>query len=150
MSAAVKQSIGPRRHSDSNSRPHGAAETQAGILSIGHDPELLASRAGVLRIVGRPVRSASPEQVQQLRMDAPLDLVVFGHTLSDEEAVELAGYFRRRTPHTKLLMTCFDPRPRSVEALFDSCIRSTDGPATLVGAVRALLGVDAAGRATPA
>ncbi len=138
MSQAVKHPAGLKRSGMSPASLRGSEQSR--ILSIGRDPELLASRAEVLRISGCLVQSTAPEQVRLLPADSRFSVVVFGHTLSDAETMELAGYFRRSTPRTKLLITCFDPRSHAIEALFNSCVRSTDGPATLVGAVRALLG----------
>ncbi len=109
------------------------------ILSIGRDPQLLASRAAVLRVSGRPVHSATPEQVHLLDGCARVSLVVLGHTLADSEVTHLAGYFRRTTPGVKLMLTCFDPRPFAICALFDGCVSSVDGPAALVHLVRRLL-----------
>ena len=144
MSTAADQSNGQPQRSVLSAPPSRLTAEPGGVLSLGRDTRLLASRAGVLRVAGRPVRSATPEQVPLLAANTHFDLVVFGHTLSDEETATLAGCFRRAAPQTKLLMTYFDPRPDAVEALFDGCVRSTDGPAALVQAVRMLLRTEGA------
>ena len=109
------------------------------ILSIGRDLLLLSSRAAVLRTSGRPVHSATPEQVHLLHAGMDINLVVLGHTLADAEVIDLADYFRCTTPSAKLMLTCFYPRPRAVHALVDGSVSSTDGPAVLVQTVCRLL-----------
>ena len=119
---------------------HAAVATAcAPILYIGHDDALLRSRAGVLRLTGFPVRSASPEEAILLASRERFSLVVFGHTLSNDETVELAAHFRRTSPQSRLLITCFDPRPDQIEQLFDARVKSTKGPAALAEAAAALL-----------
>ena len=109
------------------------------ILSIGRDPRLLASRAAVLRVSGRTVHSAAPEQLHLLENGVHISLVVLGHSLADSEVTELARYFRRAAPGAKLMLTCFDPRPSAVCSLVDGCVSSVDGPAVLMHTVRRLL-----------
>ena len=140
MSTAVRAATAPSiRQDQAGTPPSRLAMEHRAILSIGRDPQLLATRAAVLRVSGRPVHSAAPEQVHLLDGSARVSLVVFGHTLSDSEVSYLAGYFRRTTPGAKLMLTCFAPRPLAVYALFDGCISSIDGPAALVQVVRRLL-----------
>ena len=109
------------------------------ILSIGRDEDLLESRAGVLRLTGREVRSATPSQAKTVAAGETFSLVVFGHTLSDKELEDLVSYFRQASPQTRLLVTCVDTRPECMERLFDAAVQTAEGPAVLVQAAAALL-----------
>ncbi len=109
------------------------------ILAIGRDIQLLATRADVLRTLGRSVRSATPDQARLVSANTRVDLVVLGHSLADEEVARLARDFRRAAPHPRLLLLCLQPRHPAIEDLVDACMQSTDGPANLIEAAKTLL-----------
>jgi hypothetical protein len=132
----------PLRHSLDGTKSERA---KMRILSVGKDEPLLASRAGVLGITGCTVLSARPEQAGKLIASEVFHLVVFGHTLSDRELAELAVFTRQLHPQTRLLATCFEQRPSSIEQLFDATVECHAGPAALVNAANELLGKKAPG-----
>ncbi len=115
---------------------------EASILSLGNDYKLLETRAAVLQMTGCDVVSALPRQASRLLSDKRFSLAIFGHTLLDTEAAELALLARRSNPNTKLLLCCFDPRPPAFQQLFDAMVESWTGPAALLRAAGQLLAKD--------
>ncbi len=109
------------------------------ILSVGHDLNLLQSRAGILRMTRCEVVSAVPAQAGALLREKQYQLAVFGHTICDGEIAELALLIKQRTPETKLLLVCFDPRPAAIQRLFDAVVDSCTGPISLLSAAAGLL-----------
>ncbi len=110
------------------------------ILSVEWQDDLLIRRALFLQPIGCIVRSAGPPEVSDLVRATFYRVVVFGHTVSDADAAELAVRTKVSSPGTRLvLVTGSQPRPRIVESLFDAIVPEAGGPAALAISVRQLL-----------
>ena len=75
----------------------------AQIVLIGHDTDLLATRAAVLRKTGSSVTHFNARETDALFADHSFDIVVLCHTLNDLEVVELIGKVHRIWPRAKIL-----------------------------------------------
>ncbi len=124
---------------ESAAPPRPLVRDGACILAIGNDAALLATRACVLQKTGYPVRMTTPAEAGALSTKDTFRLVVFGHTLSDQEVTDLLGQFRKASPRSKLLLTCYEPRSTALEGAFDASIQSREGPAALVQKANDLL-----------
>src|SRR5947209_19389345 len=93
------------------------------VLSVEWQSDLLETRAAFLQAIGCVVRSAAPCEVSNLVRGASYRVAIFGHTLSNAQAAELAVRTKAVSPATKLvLVTGSQPPPRIVELLFDAIV----------------------------
>jgi len=93
----------------------------AQIVLIGHDVDLLATRAALLRKTGSSVTYSSAYAADTLFKDHSFDIVVLCHTLNEVEVAELMAKVHRLWSRAKIL--------RVVVGL-DSEYRMKDGEAT--------------------
>ncbi len=113
------------------------------ILSIGRDEPLLASRAGVLNLLGRKIVSVPPrEAFDLLQEDRPFSLIVLGHTLTPGEISTFSALARKQRPAPCLLMIYVRLRPAELDEKVDAQVESLDGPAELLRRSSLLLGLD--------
>jgi hypothetical protein len=75
----------------------------AQIVLIGHDEDLLVTRAAVLRKTGSSVTYFNAREADALFKDHAFDIVVLCHTLGDIEVAELIGKVHRLWPRAKIL-----------------------------------------------
>ncbi len=73
------------------------------IVLIGHDTDLLATRAAVLRKTGSSVMYVNAREADALSNDRAFDIVVLCHTLNDVEVEEPIGRVHRIWPRAKIL-----------------------------------------------
>jgi|GEM_PF-1485784 len=75
----------------------------ARIVLIGHDMNLLATRAALLRKTGSSVTCLSANAADALFEDRPFDIVVLCHTLNDVEVADLMGKVHGLWSRAKIL-----------------------------------------------
>lgn len=75
----------------------------AQIVLIGHDVDLLATRAAVLRKTGSSVTYFDARETEALFKDHVFDIVVLCHTLNDVEVAELIRKVHHLWPRAKVL-----------------------------------------------
>lgn len=75
------------------------------ILSVGDDPDLLSTRAELLRLTGAEVVKCRGRDAAKTLETESFDLVVLCHTLSEQEARDVVGVVERRGGITKILQT---------------------------------------------
>ncbi|HEY2468255.1 MAG TPA: hypothetical protein VGI45_10530 [Terracidiphilus sp.] len=111
------------------------------ILCIGNDPNILTSRASVLRTTGAEVTATSDKTAFEFIEHERFDLIVVGYSLSEDMArrVYEAAKARIPTPAVLRLRSPLDDlRPQAEQ--YSDAVANTN-PATLVHAAAQLLGV---------
>jgi len=106
------------------------------ILSLSADPELGKLRAMVLRQAGYEViwPSRKGEADAQVR-EKNFDVLLIGHTISDQSSREFAEIFRANNPNGKIIVI-MAATYSLVKA--DRTVRSIDGPEALLEAIEDL------------
>ena len=109
----------------------------AQIVLIGHDEDLLVTRAAVLRKTGSSVTYFNARETDALFKDHAFDIVVLCHTLGDVEVAELIGKVHHLWPRTKILKVVVGFG--SEYSMKDGDISSSADPGRLVQKTKQLL-----------
>ena len=110
------------------------------ILSICADEGLRFTREALLLRTGAEVTSADFHTGLGLARQQRFDLLVIGHTLAEEEAIQLAEIFRYRWPGSRILhLGSVTSQQRSGNIPYDSGIDWTEGPDIFLRTARRLL-----------
>lgn len=123
----------------------------AKILSICADEGLRVTREILLRKTGAEITSADIATGIQLAGEQRFDLLVIGHTLTAEQAIQVADIFRQRWLGAKILHLGSPVAATGRAGIpFDSGIDWTEGPEVFLRTSRRLLRLAARSAHSPA
>ena len=120
------------------------------ILCIGEDPNLLGTRAMLLKSLGAEVKQATSIPKALERVDGEnIDLIVLCHSLKESDAVAICAAVRERKPPPLILKITrsFGFEEERAQLLCDAIVDAH--PATLTDCVRELLLKRSASRKSP-
>ena len=115
-------------------QPDGVADVEVLLIQRKEKAQLYTDE--VLRRAGFWVRVVTPSNVFEDGRAYPL--VVFSNTLTVKDVTEIGAQFRRRSPHSRLLLV-LGPESSGVNTpMFDAVLEGLEGPAALIRAARLL------------
>ncbi len=126
----------PATQLDSLDRP----VSQAQILLVGNDADLLSYREKVLRSAGWAATSKAPAEVTGKTCKTS-DICLVCHTLSAQQRAALVRTLREDCPDTRILAITTGDIGRAEADRFDALIDNLEGPAALIRKVRQQLGI---------
>jgi CheY-like chemotaxis protein len=110
------------------------------ILLVGQDPRLLETRAAVLAKVQAAVICQDTTESLKILERETFDLVVLCHSLSENQADEIAGVIRRRWPRTKILLVVSNLSQERFHKAMELDGTSSPEPSRLIRRAAELLG----------
>jgi CheY-like chemotaxis protein len=116
-----------------------AGEAMQTILLAGNDLRLLDTRAAVLSRTGASVVCCVADKALGLIQTSKFDLVVFCHTISDEDARQLSHEVRQLWPQTRILQVVSDIAREKIYKGIELDATSASDPNRLVRCTTELL-----------
>lgn len=109
------------------------------VLSISHHPGVLASHNAVLESAGfRVLGTMDGAECLRLLREQPIDLLVLGDSIAEQERHNLAQKAREVSPRTRIVMVYRTGDSSPFTRVADAYVGSLDGPQALIEEAREL------------